>query len=138
MALQLDVSRYTHRVAIANQRLLSVANGVVRFAYRDSADNDQPKEMALPAPEFLRRFLLHVVPKGFMRIRHYGITANCQRTTQLERCREILAPPAAPPVAESATVAAADADAAIRCPACGGLMRVIEILAPTPAGYDTS
>ena len=132
------LSRYTHRVAIANQRLLSVANGVVRFAYRDSADHDQPKEMALPAPEFLRRFLLHVVPKGFMRIRHYGITANCQRTTQLERCREILAPPAAPPVAESATVAAADVDAAIRCPACGGLMRVIEILAPTPAGYDTS
>ncbi|HEX7406901.1 MAG TPA: transposase, partial [Candidatus Binatia bacterium] len=62
------LSRYTHRVALSNQRLLSVANGVVRFEYDDYADPDARKELSLPATEFLRRFLLHVVPKGFMRI----------------------------------------------------------------------
>ena len=138
------LSRYTHRVAISNRRLLSVANGVVRFAYRDYADHDQRKEMPLAATEFLRRFLLHIVPRGFMRIRHYGITANCRRKAKLARCRELLGQPAPPPVAESDTAAApehtagADDSAAIRCPACGGIMRVIEILAPTALGYDTS
>jgi hypothetical protein len=138
------LSRYTHRVAISNRRLLSVANGVVRFEYRDYAAHDQRKEMALPATEFLRRFLLHVVPRGFMRIRHYGITANCRRTAKLARCRELLGQPSPPPVAKSDTAAApehtasTDVAAALRCPACGGIMRVIEILAPTPLGHDTS
>ena len=138
------LSRYTHRVAIANRRLLFVGTGVVRFTYRDYADHSCTKEMTLPAAEFLRRFLLHVVPRGFMRIRHYGLTANCQRKKKLARCREILAQPSPPTVAESDTAAApmppagaADA-AAIRCPACGGIMRVIEILAPTSVAHDTS
>ena len=79
-----------------------------------------------------------------MRIRHHGITANCRRTAKLARRRELLGQPAPPPGAESATAAApehtagADDSAAIRCPACGGIMRVIEILAPTPLGDDTS
>jgi hypothetical protein len=73
------LSRYTHRVAISNHRLVFVGDGVVRFRWKDYADHSSQKEMTLPAPEFLRRFLLHVVPCGFMRIRHYGILANRHR-----------------------------------------------------------
>lgn len=84
------LSRYTHRVAISNRRILSLEGGLVRFAYRDYADHHRRKEMSLPASEFLRRFLQHVVPKGLMRIRHYGVTANCRRQEKLGRCRELL------------------------------------------------
>jgi hypothetical protein len=142
LCLSLCLSRYTHRVAISNPRLLSVTNGVVRFAYRDSADHDQRKEMALPATEFLRRFLQHVVPTGFMRIRHCGLTANCRRTAKLARCRELLghsepAPDTADPPTRTIGVDGADSDTQ-RCPACGGLLRVIEIIVPTPLRYHTS
>jgi hypothetical protein len=143
------LSRYTHRVAISNQRLLAVGDGRVRFAYRDYANHYQRKELSLPATEFLRRFLQHVVPTGFMRIRHYGLTANCQRAAKLARCRELLGhspPPPAPDPADRATPAGAtpagaadDADSGTaRCPACGGVLRVIEILVPSPVQYDTS
>ena len=136
------LSRYTHRVAIANQRLLSVANGVVRFEYHDYADPDARKELSLPATEFLRRFLLHVVPKGFMRIRHYGITANRRRQQKLARCREFLGTATSAPAA--ATALPADADTAAvtpqditpRCPQCGAPLRISEILPPQP--HDTS
>jgi len=136
------LSRYTHRVAISNQRLLSVANGVVRFEYHDYAAAEARKELSLPATEFLRRFLLHVVPKGFMRIRHYGITANRRRKATLSRCRELLghshpAPDTADPPPRPVGVDGADADTH-HCPACGGLLRVIEIIVPTPFRYDTS
>jgi hypothetical protein len=135
------LSRYTHRVAISNQRLLAVTNGVVRFEYHDYADPNARKELSLPASEFLRRFLLHVVPKGFMRIRHYGITANARRQEKLARCRELLAtlpaPPAAPPLPAGAdTAAAVSEDTTPRCPQCGALLRIIEILSPQP--HDTS
>jgi ribosomal protein S18 len=135
------LSRYTHRVAIANQRLLAVANGVVRFEYHDYADPDVRKELPLPATEFLRRFLLHVVPKGFMRIRHYGITANRQRQQKLARCRELLGttpapPPATPLPAGADTAAATPEDTTPRCPQCGASLRIVEILPPQP--HDTS
>ena len=140
------LSRYTHRVAISNHRILCVANGVVRFEYRDYADHNQRKQMSLPATEFLRRFLQHVVPKGFMRIRHYGITANCRRRQKLARCRELLEPAQRTATSES-NVAGTDSchDPAVplepkaaSCPSCGGRMSVIEILAPTTAPHDTS
>ncbi|MFI5398620.1 MAG: IS91 family transposase [Candidatus Binatia bacterium] len=136
------LSRYTHRVAIANQRLLSVANGVVRFEYHDSADPTAHKELSLPATEFLRRFLLHVVPKGFMRIRHYGITANRRRQQKLARCRELLGTATAAPDAGTAPPADADTAAATpeditpRCPQCGAPLRIVELLPPQPR--DTS
>jgi len=135
------LSRYTHRVAISNQRLLSVANGVVRFEYHDYADSDPHKELPLPAPEFLRRFLLHVVPKGFMRIRHYGTTANRRRQEKLARCRELLgatpAPPAAPPLpADADTAGAPPEDTTPRCPQCGAPLRIVELLPPQL--HDTS
>jgi hypothetical protein len=132
------LSRYTHRVAITNQRLLAVANGVVRFGYRDYADPDARKELPLPATEFLRRFLQHVLPKGFMRIRHYGITANRRRQEKLARCRELLGTPT--PAAPAAAPLPADADspqdATPRCPQCGAPLRIIELLPPQPP--DTS
>jgi hypothetical protein len=140
------LSRYTHRVAISNRRILSVSDGLVRFSYRDYADRNRSKEMTLPAPEFLRRFLLHVVPPGFMRIRHYGITANCRRQEKLARCRELLGQAQPAPTSEPDTAGreppndsalACDSDAP-RCPTCGAPMRVIEIIAPTTAPYDTS
>ena len=131
-------------MAISNQRLLGVGDGRVRFAYRDYADHYRRKELSLPATEFLRRFLQHVVPTGFMRIRHYGLTANCQRAAKLARCRELLGhspPPPAPDPADrpapSRDTDSSDCESA-RCPACGGLLRVIEILVPTPVRYDTS
>ncbi len=149
------LSRYTHRVAISNRRLLDVGNGVVRFRYRDSADHHRSKEMTLPATDFLRRFLWHVVPPGFMRIRHYGITANRQRGHKLARARELLGgppplpqtvaeqDPAVDTVAPSATEHSADQPT---CPSCGGRLRVIEIIPALlrestlrlPAPRDTS
>ena len=140
------LSRYTHRVAICNRRILFVGDGLVRFEYRDYADHSRTKQLALPATEFLRRFLQHVVPKGFMRIRHYGITANCHRRQKLARCRELLgqAPRTAPPESNVVGTESCHDDTlsldpkAARCPSCGGPMSVIEILSPTAAPYDTS
>ncbi len=131
------LGRYTHRVAIANQRLVSIDNGVVCFRWKDSAHHNQVKVMALPAEEFLRRFLLHVVPSGFMRIRHFGLLANRRRAAKLARCRALLEP-AAPvevhggdhPGASDAATPSATAEPQ-RCPICGGgRWHIVEILGP--------
>jgi len=88
------LGRYTHRVAIANQRLLAIDGEQVRFRYKDYRDHDRQKTMALDADEFIRRFLLHVLPGGFHRIRHYGFLGNRFRVVKLARCRELLGMPA--------------------------------------------
>jgi hypothetical protein len=138
------LSRYTHRVAISNRRLRFVGAGKVRFTYRDYAAHAQDKELTLPAPEFLRRFLLHVVPRGFMRIRHYGLTANSQRGHQLRRCRELLGIGEAAHTPTDPATPTAESSPKL-CPHCGGRLRVVAILPPirhhtlrlaTP--YDTS
>jgi hypothetical protein len=134
------LSRYTHRVAISNSRLTFVGDAQVRFEYLDYVDRTR-KELPLSPAEFLRRFLLHVVPSGFMRIRHYGILANCTRAEKLARCRALLgAPPTADPVPPIVDGSDLPDDAAertpARCPRCGGPMRVVEVLAPQR--YDTS
>ncbi|MCU0694011.1 MAG: IS91 family transposase [Polyangiaceae bacterium] len=128
------LGRYTHRIAISNRRLLFVGNGVVRFRYFDYADGKRVKDMALPAGEFLRRFLLHVLPTGFMRIRHYGLLANANRD-KLARCRELLGIPVVNQP-DAHTTSSGSADSADRCPLCGGRLRVVEILHPEP--HDTS
>ena len=87
------LGRYTHRIAISNDRIIAMRDGVVHFRWRDYRDDNQNKVMKLPANEFLRRFLLHVLPRGFMRIRHFGLLANRYRKAKLERCRELLAAP---------------------------------------------
>lgn len=82
---------YTHRIAISNTRILDLNDGRVSFRVRDSADANKQKVMQLEAAEFIRRFLLHVLPKGFVRIRHYGLLANRTRREKIARCRDLLA-----------------------------------------------
>ncbi len=143
------LSRYTHRVAISNHRLLFVGDGTVRFTWKDYADHNAPKEMTLPADEFLRRFLLHVVPRGFMRIRHYGILANRHREQKLMRCRELLGVAVTAPLQELPETRGPAPDTHCEplddndtepprapCPTCGAQMRIVEILPPRPD--DTS
>ena len=81
------LGRYTHRVAIANQRLIDCVDGKVRFHWKDYRHDSRQKVMTLDVDEFIRRFLLHVLPSGFQRIRHYGLLANCCRAFKLARCR---------------------------------------------------
>jgi hypothetical protein len=129
------LSRYTHRVAIANSRLVFVGDGVVRFRYHDYAAHGATKIMELHATEFLRRFLLHVVPSGFVRIRHYGLLANRTRHEKLARARQLLAVVAAaatallPPAQPTGTSDPPPTSA--RCPRCAGShWRIIARLAP--------
>ena len=84
------LSRYTHRIAISNSRLVAMDDQTVSFRWKDYAHGSQPKVMTLEGSEFLRRFLMHVVPTGFMRIRHFGLLANRFRSANLARCRELL------------------------------------------------
>jgi hypothetical protein len=128
------LSRYTHRVAISNHRLVEADHSGVTFRYKDYRI-DGPgryKTMTLPNHEFIRRFLSHVLPKGFHRIRHYGLFANGQRAANLARARELLH--LTPPATASQTVAT-DTDAGTTraephpCPCCGGRMLVIEVFA---------
>ncbi len=84
------LGRYTHRVALSNNRILAVENGLVTFSYRDRKDGDRKKALPLDAHEFIRRFLLHVLPDGFMRIRHFGFLANRAKKHALPQCRKLL------------------------------------------------
>jgi hypothetical protein len=84
------VGRYTHRVAISNRRIVDIEGGQVKFTWRDYRDNNQQKIMTVSADEFIRRFLLHVLPSGFHRIRYYGFLANPHRKEKLEQCRQLL------------------------------------------------
>jgi Putative transposase/Transposase zinc-binding domain len=88
------VGRYTHRIAISNDRLLDIENGEVRFRWKDYRDNNRQKTLTLTADEFIRRFLLHVLPDGFQRIRYYGFLGNRYRKQKLARCRQLLGMPA--------------------------------------------
>jgi hypothetical protein len=118
------LGRYTHRVAISNHRLVSFEHGQVTFRWRDSAHNNQQKLMTLSLDEFLRRFLLHLLPKGFVRIRHFGFLANRRRGSFLPLCFAAL--DAVPPQAESETSAAPTPHPLWRCPKCGAPMAVVE------------
>jgi hypothetical protein len=110
------LARYTHRVAIGNRRILEVGEQGVKFRWRDRAKGNRSRTMALPGVEFLRRFLLHVLPRGFPRIRHYGLLGNRTRAVKLATCRLLLgAPMPAPTTTACLAPVAAAAD---RCPAC--------------------
>jgi hypothetical protein len=129
------LGRYTHRVAISNDRLLSVAEGQVRFRWRDYAHGNRVKIMTLAADEFLRRFLLHVLPGGFVRIRHFGFLANRGRTAKLAVCRVLLAvaPPAAPPAPEpvAALLLRLTGVDITQCPVCPtGRLRILATFRP--------
>jgi hypothetical protein len=92
---KLDTGGYTHRVAISNNRLVDIENDQVRFKWKDYRHGDQVKTMALSADEFIRRFLLHVLPNGFQRIRYYGFLGNRYRQEKLDQCRRLLGMPMA-------------------------------------------
>jgi Putative transposase/Transposase zinc-binding domain len=119
------LGRYTHRVAISNHRLVSFAEGKVTFRWRDSAHNNEPKLLTLSLDEFLRRFLLHVLPKGFVRIRNFGFLANRRRATTLPLCFQLLG---SAPQTEQELSTANDANDLRLCPKCGGPMMVIKRL----------
>lgn len=116
------LARYTHRVAISNQRLVSLEDGRVTFTYKDYADDNHRKTMTLSAEEFLRRFAQHILPKRFVKIRHYGLLANSQREQKLHLCRQLLllatvAVLTKTPAEENNTVSPAQPPT---CPVCGG------------------
>jgi hypothetical protein len=128
------LGRYTHRVAIANDRLVALDDNHVSFRWRDYRDGARCKTMRLEAVEFIRRFLLHILPQGFMRIRHYGLFANRQRRAKLARCRELLAQPE-PKVRPKESVAAMmrriTGRDILTCPHCGeGRLQVVAVLSP--------
>lgn len=144
------LSRYTHRVAISNSRLIKADGTGVTFRYKDYRleGPGRQKTMTLAAHEFIRRFMIHVLPKGFHRIRHYGLFASGRRAENIERARELLcvsAPPEQTDVTRGAVSEKSDAPDRI-CPSCGSLMTIVEVFArgcspqhrPSPEGLDSS
>ena len=142
------LSRYTHRVAISNRRLVAADDAAVAFRWKDTRIEGPGrwKTMRLHPHEFIRRFLLHVLPRGFHRIRHYGLFANASRAENIAKARALLG--ADPPAADPQPEVAPDAPrvAPCPCPRCGARMIVIEVFArgceprwrPTPSRFDTS
>jgi Putative transposase/Transposase zinc-binding domain len=121
---------YTHRIAISNHRLVALADGNVTFRWRDSAHGNQKRLMALPVEQFLRRFLLHLLPRGFVRIRNFGFLAHRQRAMLLPLCFRLLQDPTEIPAATPSPVAD-QSQSLWNCPVCGGTMHVVERLSPT-------
>jgi hypothetical protein len=144
------LGRYTHRIAVSNDRIVALRDGVVHLRYRDYADGSRQKILHLSADELLRRFCWHVLPAGFMRLRHFGLLANRHRRTKLAQVRTLLGaePPPAARATASSTVEAIEALTGVditRCPVCGeGRMHLTAPWAagePMPTGvvcFDTS
>jgi hypothetical protein len=132
------LGRYTHRVAISNHRIIEVQDGKVTFSYRDRKDNDTLKTTSLHPDEFIRRFLLHVLPEGFVRIRYFGFLANRDKKNNLGRCRQLLGlsaqiPPDAKQTIQELMLEFAGIDISL-CPFCKkGTMTPVAPL-PRPAG----
>jgi hypothetical protein len=137
------LSRYTHRVAISDHRLVELTDDHVSFSWKDYSDGSLIKLMTLAPAEFIRRFLLHVLPDGFQRIRHYGFLANGNRAEKLARIRGLLPPApqqqvvtatqnAATSIEAEAVASATDDEWQPACPECGGEMKIVETLAKAP------
>jgi Putative transposase/Transposase zinc-binding domain len=141
------LARYTHRVAIANSRLIALDERGVTFRYKDYRRNGQARyrAMTLGADEFIRRFLLHVLPKGFHRIRHYGLLASAGCKAHIARAKELIGAPipqVEPPAAHDAADPRATTDHRPPCPCCGGRMVIVEVFARGaaprgPPSFDT-
>ena len=123
------LARYTHRVAISNHRLADLTDTHVTFRWKDYAHHNKQRTMTLTHEVFLRRFLEHVLPRGFPRIRYFGFLANRRRGALLPLCRTLLAAP--PPV----DVATASEPTVWHCPCCQGPMRIVEFLTATQVHY---
>jgi predicted Zn-ribbon and HTH transcriptional regulator len=135
------LGRYTHRVALSNNRILSAHNGEVTFSYRDRKNHNQRKFMKLKTEEFIRRFLLHVIPKGLMRVRHFGFLANNSKE-RLSKCRELLGLlPALPKPPQRAThelMLALTGIDLTRCPRCRKGTLIFRAPLPIPPPQDSS
>jgi hypothetical protein len=118
------LARYTHRVAISNHRIVDFTDGQVTFRWKDYAHAGKQKLMTVTAEEFLRRFLLHVLPHGFVRIRFFGFLANRRRKLLLPFCRQLLA--MSPPNSSDSVRSDSCSSALWQCPRCGGAMRLVE------------
>jgi hypothetical protein len=142
------VGRYTHRVAISNNRILDIEGGKVCFQWKDYRHGSQQKTMALDADEFIRRFLIHVLPSGFQRIRYYGLLGNRYRKDKLARCRELIGMSKMEPMANAADKDYRDIYEELtgvslcQCPACHighmVLFRALRPFAQVPLIIDTS
>src|SRR5438105_8346354 len=121
------LGRYTHRVAIANSRLVSLTDGRVSFRWKDYRHHGKSKVMALDAFEFIRRFLLHTLPDGFHRVRHYGFLANGGRNDKIAFCRQLLAVRNAPTDQEAGADPLTKCEIPV-CPHCGGTMRRVDVV----------
>jgi Putative transposase len=139
------LGRYTHRVALSNDRIVKFENGQVTLSYRDRKDGDRKKTIPLEAHEFIGRFLLHVLPEGFMRIRHFGFLANRSKKQALAQCRRLLRMD--PPLPQSQKESAKDVLLRItgldlnRCPSChNGTLIVVAELPPISSSsrWDSS
>jgi len=135
------LSRYTHRIAISNRRIQSIDQGEITFSYKDYKDDCKEKTMSLKADEFIRRFLLHVLPKGFVRIRHFGLLAGRDITAKLNRCRTLFN---LPPYTRKERLSSleilrelSDSDPTL-CPVCGQGHRVFlrDIFSPLIGRHD--
>ena len=122
------LSRYTHRVAIANSRLIACDSSSVTFRWKDyhAEGRDRQKIMTLATAEFIRRFLIHVLPSGFHRIRHYGLFASSTRAGNIARARRLLNVPQRKAGDDSGAEAAKPEPLSHPCPCCGGRMVIIE------------
>jgi len=125
------LARYTHRVAISNHRLVNFTDGKVTFRWKDYAHGNKKRKITLTADEFLRRFLLHLLPRGFVRIRSFGFLANRRRAVLVPLCQQLLATTAQPP-SPSSQIPQAPTPATWTCPLCGGPMVIIEKLTALP------
>jgi Putative transposase/Transposase zinc-binding domain len=124
------LARYTHRAAIANSRLVAVTDKEVAFSYKDYRRNGRQRIMRLAPDEFIRRFLLHVIPDGFHRIRYYGFLARGDRSGRLELCRKLAGANQREPIAPACEEPPVKTCAALQCPDCGALMRRIGVAPP--------
>jgi hypothetical protein len=132
-----DLARYTHRVAISNHRLVDFADGKVTFRWKDYSHGGKHRVLTLPSEEFLRRFLIHTLPPGFIRIRFFGFLANRRRATSLVLCRQLLDanPPSRP---NPPATAARPTHGTWTCPLCGGPMIVVERLTAQQISWQSA
>jgi Putative transposase/Transposase zinc-binding domain len=131
------LGRYTHRIAISNSRLINSSNGSVTFRWKDYRDQSKSKIMTLPAHEFIRRFLMHVLPSRFVRIRYYGFLSNCKRGSSLENIRSFLSNLKACQIFSTPTPSCLHHSESFLCPKCKqGCMITVQLLPPVE--FDSS
>ena len=124
------LARYSHRIAISDRRILGIEGGEVEVSYKDYQEGNRWKVMQLPGEELIRRYLLHVLPKGLMRIRHYGFLANRCRKAKLEQIRQLLAQPSETETADDPR-SQRNRDEGWLCPKCRqGHLQIMQALAP--------